>query len=270
MIITNKISVTDIHPEKLAELMRIILPNGQTLVNLLIKKVNLTELYKLIEIVHDSRSGNGKERIPFEMIPDIHGVTPLHECVKKTYTKAAEQILVLLGSVSLNNHSKYVLDVLPDLIETCPMAVANYLRDRKIECTWGIKQTKGNLKVCDELVEFGVFSYPFVYIDDKEIENKLFVKETAIQVQIRHGAEQKRLPMLIHVYDFPKLHHFNSKTGKELILALSESDDLSIFDRQYVQALLEYQWPAIRYAIMRDLFIPYILFLVAFNYYSLV
>lgn len=75
--------------------------------------------------------------------------------------------------------------------------------------------------------------------------------------------------MSIQVFDFPKLHHFGSQTGKELVLALSEQDDLTIFDRSYVQALLEYQWPAIRYAIIRNLMIPYLLFLIAFNYYSL-
>jgi len=174
------------------------------------------------------------------MIPDIEGCTPLHECVKKTYTKAAEEILIMLGRNSLSNHSKYVLDILPDLIETCPMAVNNYFLDRKIECPWTRKQTKGNLKKCDEDVEFGVLSYPLTYIDHKDIKSKLFVKETSLQEAIRHNSELKRLPMSIHVFDFPGLHHFNSRAGKNIMLALSESDDISIFDRQYVQALLEY------------------------------
>lgn len=46
----------------------------------------------------------------------------------------------------------------------------------------------------------------------------------------------------MHVFDFPKLHHFTNETGKEFILALSEyeNDDMSIFDQKYVQAILEY------------------------------
>lgn len=203
------------------------------------------------------------------MVPNIEGVTPLHECVIKTYTKGAEEILKVIGKNALDNHSKYLKEIIPDLIETCPMAMSTYFSDRLIECPWALKQTKGNLQTPDPDVEFGVLSYPLVYFDPCEIEDKLFVKETKMQEKMRNNAEQKRLPMTIQVFDFPKIHHFSNQTGKEIVLALSDSDDISIFDRKYVQALLEYQWPAIRYAIMRDLFMPYILFLTAFSYFSI-
>lgn len=49
--------------------------------------------------------------------------------------------------------------------------------------------------------------------------------------------------MKLRVFDFPKLHHFGNKSGKELMLALSESSDIQIYDMEYIQALLEYQWP---------------------------
>ena len=94
----------------------------------------------------------------------------MHECVSKTYTKAAEEILVLLGKNPLGNHSQYVLEILPELVETCPLAVSRYLSDREIECPWAIKQTIGNLLKADESLDFGVFSYPLIYIDEKEIE----------------------------------------------------------------------------------------------------
>jgi len=71
------------------------------------------------------------------------------------------------------------------------------------------------------------------------------------------------------VFDFPKVHHFDNPIGRDLILAISESDEISIFDMKYVQAILEYQWPAVRKVIIRDLFVPYILFLIAFNYYAI-
>ena len=76
--------------------------------------------------------------------------------------------------------------------------------------------------------------------------------------------------MSIKVFDIPKFHHFSSQNGRLLVQAFSQSDDISIFDRKFVQAILEYQWPAVRLAILRDLFAPYIAFLVAFNYYAIV
>lgn len=74
--------------------------------------------------------------------------------------------------------------------------------------------------------------------------------------------------MSVHVFDFPKMHHFSNENGKELVLALSEQEDLTIFDQKFVQAILEYQWPPVRRAIIEKLMIPYMIFLVAFNYYA--
>jgi len=51
MLVKNEICITDIEPAKIAELMLIILPNGETILNLLVKKVNLTALYKLIDLI---------------------------------------------------------------------------------------------------------------------------------------------------------------------------------------------------------------------------
>lgn len=74
--------------------------------------------------------------------------------------------------------------------------------------------------------------------------------------------------MSVQVFDFPKLHHFDNPFGKELIFALSTQDDLVIFDQKYVQAILEYQWPAVKEAIILKLMVPYLIFLIAFNYYA--
>jgi len=52
--------------------------------------------------------------------------------------------------------------------------------------------------------------------------------------------EQKHLPMSVKVFDFPNLHHFNNVFGRRMMAALSESDDISVFDREFVQAILEY------------------------------
>ena len=36
--------------------------------------------------------------------------------------------------------------------------------------------------------------------------------------------------MIINVFDFAKLHQFRSVNGKALVTAISESDEISIFD----------------------------------------
>lgn len=99
------------------------------------------------------------------MIPDIFGFTALHECIQNNQAKAAEEILILLGKNHLDDHASYCQDILPDLIETSPVAVSKYFADRMIEIPWGLKQTIGDLKKVDRDVDFGVISYPLIYLE---------------------------------------------------------------------------------------------------------
>ena len=273
MIVNNEASVDDIDPTLLPELSQVILPDGQTLTNMLIKKRNMVQLEKLISAVKVSRQGDPRHPlIPFEMIPDINGITPLHICVDQHLTKAAEEILDLLGDNPLGDHLSIIEDILPDLVETCPLATSKYFQARMIECSWAPKHTKGNLKTADEDVDFGVYSNPLICMDQQEFDEVVFEKEGIIQEKLRSSQrqEQKSLPMVIRVFDFPKLHQFESSIGRALVTAISECDEISIFDKQYVQAILEFQWPAIRAVIIRDLFIPYMVFLAVFNYYAII
>lgn len=238
---------------------------------MLIRKRNMAQLDRLINVVKVSRSGDPRyPLIPFEMIPDMHGITALHICVDQHLTKAAEEILDLLGHNPLGDHLQIIEDILPGLVETCPLAMSKYFEARMIECSWAPKHTKGNLKTADEDVDFGVYSNPLICMDQQEFEEVVFEKEGIIQEKLRNNTEQKSLPMMIKVFDFAKLHQFESPIGKALVTAISESDEISIFDQKYIQAILEFQWPAIRAVIIRDLFIPYMVFLAVFNYYAII
>lgn len=66
MIVHNsEIGVEDIHPSKLKELMEVILPDGTSILNLLIKNYNLQELNKLVKLVRQSKMSLAQEEIPF-------------------------------------------------------------------------------------------------------------------------------------------------------------------------------------------------------------
>jgi hypothetical protein len=106
------------------------------------------------------------------------------------------------------------------------LAMSKYFQARMIEFPWAMKHTKGNLRTADGEVEFGVFSNPLICVDPLEIEETLFEKEW-----LRNNQEQKSLPMKVRVFDFPKLHHFESPVGRALVTAISESDEISIFDQ---------------------------------------
>ena len=58
--------------------------------------------------------------------------------------------------------------------------MSKYFEDRMIECPWAIKHTIGNLKTADNEVQFGVYSNPLILVDQKEVEDTIFEKETLI------------------------------------------------------------------------------------------
>ena len=148
--------------------------------------------------------------------------------MNNTYTNAAEQLLETLGKNSLGSHISLIEDILTELVETCPMALSKYFSDRMIECPWSLKHTKGDLNIADEEADFCVYSDPLVSISSEVLGKKLFKDTDEDQKDVKH------LPMVVHVFDFPQLHHFSSSAGNKIIEALSESDDMSVFDRTYV------------------------------------
>lgn len=60
------------------------------------------------------------------------------------------------------------------------MAATQYFSERQIKYPWAHKQTKGNLRLADETVDFGVHSMPMFFPDPDVIDKKLFVKENVI------------------------------------------------------------------------------------------
>lgn len=86
--------------------------------------------------------------------------------------------------------------------------------------------------------------------------------------QIGSKKDVKRLPMSLKVFDFPRMHDFDNETAVKLLEALSETDEMSIFDCAYVQALLEFQWPITKKNIIIRQFVPYIVLLLTFFVYT--
>jgi hypothetical protein len=56
--------------------------------------------------------------IPF--IPDTNGKTPIHETLKSNNTRVTDCLLVCLKDAKFDHHSRYLVHIYPDLIETVP------------------------------------------------------------------------------------------------------------------------------------------------------
>ena len=79
--------------------------------------------------------------------------------------------------------------------------------------------------------------------------------------------------MTVKVFDFPRLHHFFAEHSSELMDALgavASAGETEIFKSRFVWALIEYKYPTVKQQVIRVLFVPYLMFLTAFSYYSLI
>jgi hypothetical protein len=70
------------------------------------------------------------------------------------------------------------------------------------------------------------------------------------------------------IFDIPEVHKYLNNNADNFLEALSATDEVTIFDNRSIRAVIEMKWPLIRKAIVRKLFIPYLIFLFSFLFYS--
>lgn len=98
--------------------------------------------------------------------------------------------------------------------------------------------------------------------DVNEVKSKLFI-ETNTESELR-------MPMHMSIADIPKIHHYEDQVGKDFLKQLSCSDSMdTLYQRVYIQSMLEHKWPPIKQAIINRLLIPYMIYLGLFSTYCL-
>ena len=129
LIENNSIQVKEINREILKELVNIILPDGEGVLHKLLRK-NLDQFEQLIAVL------GGQTKI--NILPNIIGQTPLHLCVERSYSRAADLLLTTIAKYPLDDHSSFISDILKDLLVLCPVSLARYFESRVIKPDWGI------------------------------------------------------------------------------------------------------------------------------------
>lgn len=74
----------------------------------------------------------------------------------------------------------------------------------------------------------------------------------------------------MYIFDIPDVHKYLNDNSDNFLEALSQTEEVSIFANTSIRAVIEMKWPLIRRSIVRKLFIPYLIFLFSFLFYSVV
>jgi len=100
------------------DLLKFVLPGGDTFLHFLIESNDkFDKLYKIIN----------KKNLTLSLVPNYKGVTALHICVKESMIMTASKILNILSTKPLDDHSRFIKDLLTDLLRLCPISLAEYL-----------------------------------------------------------------------------------------------------------------------------------------------
>ena len=128
---------------------------------------------------------------------------------------------------------------------------------------WFLDVTNGQLLTTNDS-KMVFFASSLITIDQDDLDKKIF------EVTDDEPEDKKRLPLQISVFDFAQLHHFDNKTEEALFEALADTDESELFEVKFVQALLEFKYPAIREPFLKWLMAPFVFLLLIFCYYSMV
>lgn len=74
----------------------------------------------------------------------------------------------------------------------------------------------------------------------------------------------------MQILDLPHLHKYENDIADEFLEALADTECIEIFSNKSIQALIEIKWPLVKQGIKKWLFYPYLIFLIAFLYYTVV
>jgi hypothetical protein len=78
------------------------------------------------------------------------------------------------------------------------------------------------------------------------------------------------VPLEMYILDIPQLHKYLNDNADNFFEALAETECIELFSNRSVKAIIELKWPLVKSAIIRNLFIPYLIFLFTFLIYTVV
>jgi hypothetical protein len=109
----------------------------------------------------------------------------------------ASKILNILSTKPLDDHSRFIKDLLTDLLRLCPISLAEYLDQRLIKVPWTPLFTDGKLKQ-ENMSDFAVHPLNLFPLTE-EIMKKAIFDDSEDYVDVK-------MPLKLVVADLPDIH----------------------------------------------------------------
>ena len=134
----SELDVKDINQSIMDELVDVVLPDGETILSRLIA-VSCNETHQFEDLMEVFMQRKTQQNpLCLHMIPNIEGKTVLHKAVELQSARAVESLLALIGDYPLDDHIAFITDIIPQMMNLSPVAVAKYFERRVLNLPWGL------------------------------------------------------------------------------------------------------------------------------------
>lgn len=155
-------------------------------------------------------------------IPDLNSTTPLHESVSTNNTRVTDRMVQALKLTDFDHHSRFILNIYPDLIAQVPQSMSTYLDSRLKIPSWISEYTRGRIEASEDC--------DFVMTADKMWTENL---DASLQGKM-YQPEVLEVPLSMQILDLPHLHKYLNDVADEFLEALADTECIEIFSNSSI------------------------------------
>jgi hypothetical protein len=190
------------------------------------------------------------------IIKDIDGKSPFHKCFEKQNIKSADILLANLMDEPLDHHGRAIIDAFPQVVANELPSLGQYMNARFLQTKQLEGIRRGKIKMVKGQ-EYGI-GVAQMWTDVKLLEQQVLTVSPLDQ------------EIKLELLDIPMIHCYQEKVGDDFFEALGSVSDnfFEIFGEPSIQALIDYKWPLAKEYTIKYLFLPFLVYLLAFVLYS--
>mmetsp|Transcript_9029 Transcript_9029/g.8461 ORF Transcript_9029/g.8461 Transcript_9029/m.8461 type:complete len:293 (-) Transcript_9029:459-1337(-) len=258
MIQKRKLKVEMLSKEYLEELCFTVLPDHSTVLHFLQSNYNqMMEFLSFAKEDPDELEKNTVTISDLNFLPTLSGNTPIHDAIEQNNTSVIDQLLLNFKDAAFDHHCRYISHIYHELLQAVPQSMCAYLDSRLITTNWVDEYTRGRV----DLLPDSDFAINTFNMWDKDLRDN-------IQTKLLNTTNVTEQPLNVFIFDIPHVHKYLNDNADNILDALANTDQIELFDCISVRSVIEMKWPIVRAGIVKRLFIPYLLFLLAFLIYS--
>lgn len=205
----KKISIKDLSDTYNNELLFTILPNHRTIIHFL--QNNNEALTNLIEYIREDPDMLEEKAITISdvpFIPDVKGLTPLHESIEQNNATMTDTLIMNLKDSSFDHHSRYITQIYHELLDKNGESMSTYLDNRLISTPWVVEYTRGRV---DPDTAFVMETFPLWDTNLKQDLDKKLLNCSSVNEQ----------PLNLYIFDIPSMHKYINDNADNFLEALS-------------------------------------------------